>query len=180
MTNHQSELHIIIDWECYYTKPEFELELTESSTLKMIEMIQFNIKKEQSKPSFSKILSFAKKHHIKNLNDFNVFIISDESPQYHFRETYSADSKVNVNIYDLKITLVRLMLNDLKLSCTKNTTDTKEYMKLFGIYDKYYKIKNFSSLKEVFDELNKSSYLEWLVMRDFEDMPYNINIDKNQ
>jgi len=39
MTNHQSELHIFIDWECYYTKSEFELELTESSTLEMIEMI---------------------------------------------------------------------------------------------------------------------------------------------
>lgn len=177
--NHQSELHIIIDWDCYYTKSEFELELTESSTLKMIEMIQFNIKKEQSKPSFSKILSFAKRHHIENLNDFNVFIISDESPQYHFRETHSGYHKVNVNIYDLKTTLIRLMLNDLRLSCTKNVTNTREYMELFGIYDKYYKIKNFSSLKEVFDELNQSSYLEWLVMRDFEDMPYNINIDKN-
>tara|TARA_B100000530_G_scaffold336763_1_gene292565 strand:- start:1128 stop:2123 length:996 start_codon:yes stop_codon:yes gene_type:complete len=180
MTNHQSELHIIIDWGCDYTKSEFEIELTESSTLKMIEMIQINIKKEKSKPSFSKILSLAERHHIKHINDFNVFIISDECPQYFFRETHSGRiRKVNVNIYDLKTTLYRLMLGNITLSCTKNTTDTREYMELFGIYDKYYKIKNFSSLKEVFDELNKSSYLEWLVMRDFEDMPYNINIDKN-
>ena len=54
MTDHQSELHIFIDWECYYTKSEFELELTESSTLKMIEMIQFILKKNNLNHHFPK------------------------------------------------------------------------------------------------------------------------------
>lgn len=110
--------------------------------------------------------------------DFTIYIIQDNKPIYDYRNTSKGMRKVNTNIFDLKKSL-RKITGGYKIHATDNIQETKDNLKVLGLYDKFYKQKAFSSLKDVFHELNKYPKLKWVVMRNFEGMPDNVTIDEH-
>ncbi len=74
---------------------------------------------------------------------------------------------------------LREITGGVKIHATDNIQETKDNLKTLGLYDKYYNKKTFSTLQDVFQELNKHPQLKWIVMRNFEGMPDNITIDSH-
>lgn len=167
-----SELHILIDWTCYFS----ELENKIKKSLQLVEKIQMK-KLKDKKEIISKFYNV----HVDDFRgstDFNVYIIKDVNPIYDYRETSKGYRKVNINLFDLKKSL-RKVSGGCKIHATDNIQETKDNLKVLDLYNKYYIEKKFNSLLDVFYELNKYSQLKWVVMRNFEDMPDNITIDEH-
>ena len=110
--------------------------------------------------------------------DFNIYIIKDSNPIYDYRKTTKGNRRVNIHLFDLKKSL-RKITGGCLIHGTDNIQETKDNLKALGLYKTFYKHKEFSSLEEVFHELNKHPKLKWVVMRNFENMPHNILIDEH-
>tara|TARA_B100000989_G_scaffold295832_1_gene277684 strand:+ start:1781 stop:2782 length:1002 start_codon:yes stop_codon:yes gene_type:complete len=165
-----SELHILIDWTCHFN--ELENKLTDS--LHIIKKITHK-KLKQKKEIISKFYNVSVDD-FRGSTMFNIYIIKDSNPIYDYRKTSKGNRKVNINLFDLKISL-RKITGGCKIHATDNIQETKDNLKSLGLYKTFYKHKEFSSLEEVFQELNKHPKLKWVVMRNFEGMPNNIIID---
>jgi len=166
------EIHLLIDWTCYFDNIQKFL----GNSLEIID-----VKKVNKLINKKKILSEFYNTNVDDFRgntDFNIYILKDKNPIYDFRQTSKGKHKVNINLFDLKKSL-REITGGYKIHATDNIQETKENLKVLGIYDKYYKEKKFESLQHVFDELNKYSELKWVVMRNFEKMPNNITIDEH-
>ena len=167
-----SELHLLIDWTCYF--PRLEDKIT--GGLQLIKKIKMTKLKEKKKiiSSFYNIPV----DDFRGNTDFNLYIIKDIKPIYDYRETSKGNRKVNINLFDLKKSL-RKITGGYKIHATDNIQETKDNLKCLNLYNKYYKKKTFDTLQDVFRELNKHPQLKWVVMRNFEDMPNNITIDEH-
>ncbi len=62
---------------------------------------------------------------------------------------------------------------------TDNIQETKDNLRVLGLFNKYYKRKKFNTINEVFRALNKTERLKWLVLRNFDKMPNQIQIDEH-
>jgi hypothetical protein len=165
-----SETHLIIDWTCHFTSIVDKF----SDSIELIEKTQIpkmlNKKKTMSKFYGCVVDDF------RGASAFNIYIIRDNNPIYDYRKTSKGRRRVNIHIFDLKMSL-RNIVGGYKIHGTDNIQETKDNLKALDIFDKYYEQKRFSSLGEVFHELNKEPKLKWLVMRNFEKMPDKITID---
>ena len=110
--------------------------------------------------------------------NFNIYIIKDNNPIYDYRKTSKGNRRVNIHLFDLKISL-RKITGGYKIHATDNIQETKDNLKCFGLYNKYYDAKKFDTLQDVFTQLNKYPKLKWVVMRNFEGMPNEITIDEH-
>ena len=166
------ELHILIDWTCYFSSIENEFK----NSLQLIEKIQMKKLKEK-KNIISKFYD-TPVDDFRGNTDFNIYIVKDTNPVYDNRNTSKGNRKVNIHMFDLKQSL-RKITGGYKIHATDNIQETKDNLKVLGLYEKFYNNKTFNTLKDVFDELNKYPQLKWVVMRNFEDMPDNITIDEH-
>ena len=126
-----SELHLLIDWTCHFS--ELENKLTDS--LHVIKKIRME-KLKQKKIIISKFYN-ASIDDFRGSTDFNIYIIKDSNPVYDYRETSSGNRKVNVHLFDLKMSL-RKITGGYKIHATDNIQETKDNLKTLGLYDKYY------------------------------------------
>lgn len=167
-----TELHIIIDWTCYFHT--FEDKLTDS--LRLVK----NIKIEKLKEKTKIISEFYNVHvdDFRGSTDFNLYLVEDQNPIYDFRNTSKGNRKVNINMFDLKQSL-RNITGGCKIHATDNIQETKDNLKVLGLFDDNYNQKKFHSLQDVFHELNKYPNLKWIIMRNFEGMPDNITVDEH-
>jgi len=170
--NNSYEIHLLIDWTCYFDNIQEFI----GNPLEVIDVKKF--KKIKNKKKVLSEFYNANIDDFRGNTDFNTYILKDKNPIYDFRQTSKGKNKVNINLFDLKSSL-REITGGHKIHATDNIQETKENLKVLGIYDKYYKEKKFTSLQDVFDELNKYSELKWIVMRNFEEMPNNITIDEH-
>lgn len=167
-----SETHLLIDWTNHFTNIQNYF----PKNLKIIHKIKVDklLNKKQVMSNFYRIPV----DDFRGSTDFTIYIIKDTIPIYNMRKTSKGHRKVNISIFDLKIKL-REITGGYKIHATDNIQETKDNLKVLGLYDKYYNQKNFNSLKDVFRELNKYSDLKWVVMRNFEGMPDKIHIDEH-
>lgn len=165
-------MHLLIDWTCSFDN----LNKRFPSCLCVIDKIKMDKLKNKSE-IISKLYK-TKVDDFRGATEFNLYIIRDTSPNYDYRKTSKGLRKVNTNVFDFKKTL-RKITGGYKIHATDNIQETKENLKVLGLFDKYYKQKKFDSLQDVFVELNKHNDLKWIVMRNFESMPNEINIDEH-
>ena len=108
--------------------------------------------------------------------DFNLYIIQDNNPIYDYRNTSKGNRKVNINMFDLKQSL-RKITGGCKIHATDNIQETKDNLKVLGLFDEYYHQKKFDTLKDVFNELNKYTNLKWIITHNFDDFVNDDDID---
>ena len=167
-----SEIHLIIDWTCYF--PSIADKFVD--TLELIEEIRMP-KMINKKDTMSRFYHCAVDD-FRGASAFSLYIIRDNNPIYDYRKTSKGRRRVNIHMFDLKMSL-RKIVGGCKIHATDNIQETKDNLKTLGLFEKYYKQKQFGSLEEVFQELNKEPNLKWLVMRNFEGMPDKITIDNH-
>lgn len=167
-----NELHLLIDWTRYFSKIDEFIK----SPLHIVETVQ--MKKLKEKKRIMSNFYNVNVDDFRGDTDFNLYIIKDTNPIYDYRKTSKGKRKVNIHMFDLKKSLRRIT-GGCRIHATDNIQETKDNLKVLGIYKKYYNEKKFNSLQDVFDELNKFTKLKWIVMRNFEGMPDNITIDKH-
>ena len=168
--NKTSELHLLIDWSCYFSSLENKIK----KSLQLVEKIQMKKLKEKKK-----IISKFYNVHVDDFRgstDFNVYIIKDINPIYDYRETSKGCRIVNVNLFDLKKSL-RKITGGYKIHGTDNIQETKDNLKVLGLYEKFYNNKTFNTLKDVFHELNKHPKLKWVITHNFDDFVDGDDID---
>ncbi len=167
-----TELHILIDWTCHFSSLENEI----TNSLQLVTKIQLK-KMIQKKKTISEFYDVPVDD-FRGSTDFNVYIIKDINPIYDYRKTTKGNRKVNIHLFELKQSL-RKIVGGCKIHATDNIQETKDNLKVLGLYDTYYNEKKFDSLQDVFHELNKYPKLKWIVMRNYEGMPNNITIDEH-
>lgn len=107
---------------------------------------------------------------------FTLYIIEDSYPNYDLRKTSKGTRKVNVSLFDLKIKL-RNIVGGYKIHATDNIQETKDNLKVLGLFNKYYNKKTFDTLQDVFHELNKHPKLKWVITHNFDDFVDGDDID---
>ena len=167
-----SELHILIDWTCHF----FDLKTRIKQPLQLVKKIEMK-KLKNKKKILSKFYNTTV-NDFRGETDFNLYIIKDIQPIYDYRNTSKGNRKVNIHMFDLK-KILRKITGGYKIHATDNIQETKDNLKVLGLYDKNYHEKKFKCLQDVFEELNKHPKLKWVVMRNFENMPDNITIDEH-
>jgi len=165
-----SELHLLIDWTCYFS--DLENKITDS--LQLVTKIQLK-KMEQKKKIISQFYN-VQVDDFRGNTDFNVYIIKDINPIYDYRKTSKGNRKVNVHLFDLKKSL-RKIVGGCKIHATDNIQETKYNLKVLGLYDKYYNKKIFNSLHDVFHELNQHPKLKWVITHNFDNFIDGDDID---
>eukprot|EP00941_MAST-03F_sp_MAST-3F-sp1_P002906 g2906.t1 len=167
-----SELHLLIDWTCFFS----DLEQKIMNPLQLLKKLRMKIMKNK------KIImsNFYNKpvDDFRGNTDFNLYLIKDTNPVYDYRETSKGNRKVNIHLFDLKKSL-RKITGGYKIHATDNIQETKDNLKVLNLYKTYYNEKKFDTLQDVFHELNTHPKLKWIVMRNFEGMPNNITIDEH-
>ena len=166
------ETHLIIDCTNYFISLDDKIK----NSLKIVNKIV--LKKLENKNSIISKFYDVNVNDFRGETDFTLYILEDNNPIYDYRKTSKGYRKVNINIFDLKSKL-RNITGGYKIHATDNIQETKDNLKTLNLFNQYYKQKQFKSLNDVFNELNKYSELKWIVLRNFENMPYQINIDNH-
>lgn len=170
------ETHILIDWQCYFDY-DFVKEKITNYNLSLSDYTKHNKLIEKKK--------IMKQFYNVNVDDnrgeteFNIYIIIDENPKYELRPTTKGKRLVNSKLFDLKMFLRKNNSKGNQIHATDNIQETKDNLHALNLFDKYYNQKKFKDINEVFETLNKVSSLKWIIMRNFEEFPDNINIDEH-
>ena len=165
-----TELHLLIDWTCYFS----DLENRIVSPLQIVKKIPM-AKLEQKTEIISKFYDVPVDD-FRGSTDFNVYLIKDTNPVYDYRETSKGNHKVNVHLFDLKKSL-RQITGGYKIHATDNIQETKDNLKVLGLFNENYKEKKFDTLKDVFDELNRYPQLKWIITHNFDNFVDGDDID---
>jgi hypothetical protein len=169
------ELHIIIDWTSH-----FDIDFVNSSIrefqldLQAIHFHQVLPNKKDVLTSFYNTIV----DDFRGETPFRIYIINDSNPVYDYRHTSKGKRVVNTKLFDLKFYL-RNIVGGYKIHGTDNIQETKNNLRCLGLFQQYYKQKNFNDINHVFDTLNSCPKLEWMVMRNYEQMPNNLLIDEH-
>lgn len=137
-----TEMHLLIDWTCHFDN----LNKRFPRCLRVIDKIKMDKLKNKSE-IISKFYK-TKVDDFRGATEFNVYIIRDTSPNYDYRKTSKGLRKVNTNVFDLKKTL-RKITGGYKIHATDNIQETKENLKVLGLFDKYYEQTKFDTLQDV-------------------------------
>lgn len=166
------EMHIFIDWSRHHKKEDL-VKLIESKGLAVTEVKTMSFDDDR----------IASRFYGQEVSDerfktpLNLYLVEDPSPVYDVRHTTRGNRYVNVNVFDLK-QKVRSITNG-QIHATDNIHETKDNMKVLGLK---YPQKTFSSIKSVFEMLNKRN-VNYVVLRGFEQLPDGVkpstNLDVN-
>ena len=183
----QVEQHFMVDWTQYYTEEEFtKLMKEEWPNLEIRKMVTHpaitNDLERQTLMSKFYMLTLAKfqssaRNQFKGATPFNMYYINDTDPKYDMRPSNRGKRLVNTSMFDFKLKLRNDMGGEymFKVHATDNIQETKYNMKALG---SRYTIRKFDTLRQLFDVLNFSG-LEYVVLRNYEKMPDEVNIDPN-
>ena len=186
----QVEQHFMVDWTQYYTEEEFtKLMKEEWPNLEIRKMVTHpaitNDLERQTLMSKFYMLTLDKfqssaRNQFKGATPFNMYYINDTDPNYDMRPSNRGKRLVNTSMFDFKSKLRNDMGGEykFKVHATDNIQETKDNMKALGQLDSEYTIRKFDTLRQLFDVLNFSG-LEYVVLRNYEKMPDEVNIDPN-
>mgnify|MGYP003965158639 CR=1 FL=1 len=169
------EQHLIIDWTNAFSESQM-LKYIAHAGLKFNEVIQMQ-KLANKVKTITKFYSVGfKVDDERGATDFKIYMVT--SPvHYDYRNTTKGKRLVNTNLYDLKM-LLRKKANS-QVHATDNIQETKDNLKVFGLYEKHYNRREFSNISEVFDTLNALEDFKYVIMRNFEGIPDDITIDEH-
>ena len=156
-----NELHLVIDWTCCFAN------LDEYIPRCLCIVDRFKMNKLEDKSQIISNFYGTKVNDFRGASDFNIYIIRDTTPTYDYRKTSKGMRMVNINLFDLKTTL-RKITGGYKIHATDNIQETKDNLSVLGLFEKYYKQKRFSTLNDVFTELNKHDDLKWVITHNFD------------
>ena len=186
----QVEQHFMVDWTQYYTEEEFtKLMKEEWPNLEIRKMVTHpaitNDLERQTLMSKFYMLTLDKfqssaRNQFKGATPFNMYYINDTDPKYDMRPSNRGKRLVNTSMFDFKLKLRNDMGGEymFKVHATDNIQETKYNMKALGQLDSEYTIRKFDTLRQLFDVLNFSG-LEYVVLRNYEKMPDEVNVDPN-
>ena len=114
-----------------------------------------------------------------------VFVVIDENPVYELKQTSRQLKYFNKNLFNLKRELRKGRSN--YLHATDNIEETHDDLKVFSevvgnpsIYDEWKNWRpTFNNLTNYFKELNSCSSLKYVVMRNFDNYPNEVQLDEH-
>ena len=184
-----SELHCFILWDIS------ERKTVESELLKTFDIIQaITYSKNSIKLLGSSRLEFLSRfyhgrvshHGDKGKHPFVLFVVIDHAPRYQVRKNYfnGEENIVNVNMFD---TLQKLRKGRTSfLHGSDNTQEAYDNLESLTFYKTNVPVcywetwrPKFSSLQSLFETLNKTPGLEYVVMRNFENLSVKGRPDPN-
>lgn len=166
------ETHLVIDWCCFFDHDIIKKDI-ENSNLKL-ENFKTHLPLENKIETMTKFYNV----HVDDIRGseyFNIYIISDDDPLYDFRNTSKGKRKVNTKLFDLKTTLRKKCPTDIHAS--DNIQETKHNLKTLGLFDKYYNQIKYKDINEIFDILNETSTLQWIITHNFDSFDDDDDID---
>tara|TARA_Y100000992_G_scaffold48665_1_gene28446 strand:+ start:7203 stop:8156 length:954 start_codon:yes stop_codon:yes gene_type:complete len=165
-----SELHLLIDWTCHFHSLHKDI----NAPLQLVTRIK--MKKLDCKNEIISKFYDTPVNDFRGNTDFNIYIIEDNDPIYENRKTSKGVRKVNIHLFDLKKSL-RKITGGCAIHATDNIQETKENLKVLGLYDEYYKEKTFNTIQDVFRELNQHPELKWIITHNFDTFKEGDDID---
>lgn len=168
-----NELHIIIDWTRHFDDIKSIIKNYDLEIKNTIFHPALSNKKEVLSAFYNAIVD-----DFRGETPFNIYIIIDNEPIYDYRNTSKGIRIVNTKLFDIKMHL-RNIVGGYRIHATDNIQETKNNLRCLGLFDTLYKQTVFNDINHVFDTLNSCPKLEWMVMRNFEQMPDNLHIDEH-
>eukprot|EP00957_Ditylum_brightwellii_P147776 11253841-Ditylum_brightwellii.AAC.1 len=174
----QLEQHFLVDWTMHYTEEQIHKVIEAWPNLLIRKMVE-HPKITSDKERVSIFSEFYRTHvnDFRGTTPFNMYFIYDLKPKYGMRPSSKGQRLVNIAMFDLKKKLRTEMGGGFFIHATDNIQETKENQVALRQPDEYQKRK-FESLRQVFDVLNFSG-IDYVVLRNFEKMPENVNVDPN-
>ena len=177
------EKHLLVDWFNVFKESKI-IEILDRNHFKNIQCISCSIEEDERIKTMSNFyrmkelgLGSWQASDLRGKNEFFVYFFEDHNPKYNYRETTKNFRLVNINTFDLKKRLRKETKSLIHI--TDNIQETKDNLRTLNLYEKYYKQKNFKNLNEVFQTLNETPGLEWLILRNFENFPNNLFFDEH-
>ena len=169
------EKHLIIDWTIDFKESEI-INYIKEYKLSFNKLIKHNKIKNKS-VVLSKFYNM-EVDDFRGETSFHIYQIDDLNPIYDYRLTSKGQRIVNTKLFDLKKKL-REKSGGFKIHGTDNIQETKDNLRALGLFNEYYERRQFKDINEVFSTLNSVEKLEWLVLRNFDKMPDQIQIDEH-
>lgn len=172
------EQHLLIDWKCYFDSSKIH-EYIEKYGMKVSKTIlKFKVNKSIQTKKLSEFYS-GQVNDYRMKQKFNIYIIHDNQNVYEKVEKHPDFYRtVNINMFKLKNEL-RNISGGYGIHATDNIQETKHNLKVLELFDTCYVQRKFRDLKEVFDILNDTNELQYVVTHGFENL-LNIDISKKQ
>ena len=169
------EQHILIDWKNIFSKEEIKKILI-NRNLSLIKFKQFKIPAKKVKSTMVKFYNLEPYQWYENdkrgKKQFNIYIILDKYPIYRERTTSKGFRYVNIKMFDLKKDLrMSIGPKNCLIHASDNIQETKDNLRVLGLFKELYKERSFRSLESVFETLNKINKFRWLILRNFENLP---------
>lgn len=166
-----AELHLIIDWSMSLNSKLVKV-LIGQSDLQVLKAFRTSYNEP----------NIASKFYGQQVNDerfktpFNIYFVLDNKPIYDSRKTTKGNRLVNTKVFDLKQKL-RLMADGNQIHATDNIQETMDNLRVLNLYRMYVR-NSFKDIQSMFSALN-SSKVNYVVMRNFEELPHNATIDEH-
>ena len=196
--DHETEQHLLVDWLQRFS-PEKIREIIESDigpvtdglVLREVKVYPAMSKERKNVvmgafygASFTK---YFKQTDPRGLSDFNIYFLNDTRPVYDWRKTSKGSRLVNSKMFDLKSYLrgLKTPQGPPVIHATDNIQETKDNLRALGLYEQYYRRREFQSLSDVFDLLNRAGQpqrvapFSYVVLRNFHGYPDKITVDEH-
>lgn len=169
------EQHLIIDWSDSFSEGDM-INHIKAGGLEFKEVIKVS-KLENKSKTITKFYDVGfKVNDERGATDFTIYLVNSPCC-YDYRKTTKGKRLVNTKLFDLKKKLRSKVKS--KIHATDNIQETKDNLKVLGLYEKHYIRKEFKDISEVFDVLNKLEDFKYVIMRNFEGIPDDITIDEH-
>ena len=167
------EQHLIIDWSNAYTEDDLKNKIEDAglNLTKVLHVPKFENKKETLYKFYGRRVRDER-----GATDFRLYLVNSPC-NYDYRKTTKGNRLVNTKVFDLKKVLRKKVRT--QIHATDNIQETKDNLKVLGLYEKHYIRKEFKNISEVFDTLNGLKDFGYVIMRNFEGIPDDITIDEH-
>jgi len=170
------ELHLIIDWSM-----TLDVQLIRRAIVGAGLETAIGMNVNCDAPNAASIFYQQQVHDERFKTPFNIYYVLDYDPIYDYRQTTKGNRLVNIKVFDLKQKLRSLAVGK-QIHATDNIQETRDNIRTlnsFGVLnDNKYPKKNFKDIGSIFTALN-SSEINYVVMRNFEELPNNATIDEH-
>ena len=173
MTELYAEQHLFVDWTCHHD----ETALRQKFDAVGLQVTAVLLREALSSPRTTMVRFYRLQPEQWSASDvrgtvpFRLFLLTDPSPRYLPRLTTKGTRRVNTNVFDMKTDLRRHGTTAHPVHATDNIQETKDNLAALGLRESHYQRRTFDSLVHVFHTLNAVPGLQWLVLRNFEEMP---------
>jgi len=169
------EQHLIIDWSNAISEDNMKTHINEHG-LNLTDIIKIP-KLENKCKTITEFYNVGfKVNDERGATDFTLYLVNSPCC-YGYRKTTKGDRLVNTKLFDLKKFLRKKVSS--QIHATDNIQETKDNLKVLGLYEKHYIRREFKDISEVFDVLNKLEDFKYVIMRNFEGIPDDITIDEH-